>query len=229
MYVEQPKGYIQQDDPQKVYKLKKALYGLKQAPQAWISRIEAHFFNEGFERCHSEHTLFTKKGREGKILIVSLYVDDLIFTGNDELMFLEFKNSMVREFDMMDLGKMKYFLGFEVLQGLDGIHISQRKYALEVLKRFGMEDCNSVHNPIIPGFKILKDERGVQVDETYFKQVVGSLIYLTATRLDLMFTVSLVSRYMGKPTELHLRVVKRALRYLKGTISYGIFYKKGGS
>ena len=229
VYVEQPKGYIQQDDPQKVYKLKKALYGLKQAPRAWFSRIEAHFFNEGFERCHSEHTLFTKTGREGKILIVSLYVDDLIFTGNDELMFLEFKNSMVREFDMTDLGKMKYFLGVEVLQGPNGIHISQRKYALEVLKKFGIEDCNLVHNPIIPSFKILKDERGVQVDETYFKQVVGSLIYLTATRPDLMFTVSLVSRYMGKPTELHLQAVKRALRYLKGTISYGIFYKKGGS
>ena len=227
--MEQPKGYIQQDDPQKVYKLKKALYGLKQAPRAWFSRIEAHFFNEGFERCHSEHTLFTKTGREGKILIVSLYVDDLIFTGNDELMFLEFKKSMVREFDMTDLGKMKYFLGVEVLQGPDGIHISQRKYALEVLKRFGMEDCNSVHNPIIRGFKILKDEKGVQVDETYFKQIVGSLIYLTATRPDLMFTVSLISRYMGKPTELHLQAVKRALRYLKGTINFGIFYKKGGS
>ena len=148
--------------------------------------------------------MFTKTGREGKILIVSLYVDDLIFTGNDELMFLEFKNSMVREFDMTDLGKMKYFLRVEVLQGLDEIHINQRKYALEVLKRFGMEDCNLVYNPIIPGFKILKDKRGVQVDEMYFKKIIGSLIYLTATRPDLMFTVSLVSRYMRKPTELHL-------------------------
>ena len=115
VYVEQPKGYIQQDDPQKVYKFKKTLYGLKQAPRAWFSHIEAHFFNEGFERCYSEHTLFTKTDREGKILIVSLYVDDLIFTGNDELMFLEFKKSMVREFDMTDLRKMKNFLGIEVL------------------------------------------------------------------------------------------------------------------
>ena len=86
---------------------------------------------------------------------------------------------------------------------------------MEVLKRFGIEDCNSVYNPIILGFKFLKDEREVQVDETYFKQIMGSLIYLTATRPNLMFTVSLVSRYMGKPTELHLQAVKRALRYLK--------------
>lgn len=205
VYVEQPKGYVQKDDPQKVYKLKKALYGLKQAPRTWFSRIEAHFMSEGFERCHNEYSLFTKTSREGKILFVSLYVDDLIFTGNDELMFLEFKNSMVREFDMTDLGGMRYFLGVEVLQRSDGIYISQRKYALEVLKRFGMEGCNSVHNPIVPGFKLFKDENGVKVDETYFSQVVESLMYLTATRPDLMFVVSLISRYIGQPTELYLQ------------------------
>lgn len=124
VYVEQPKGYVQKDDFQKVYKLKKALYGLKQAPRAWFSCVEAHFMNEGSEKCHNKHTLFTKTSREGKILIVILYVDDLKFTGNDELMFLEFKNSMVREFDMTDLGKMRYFLGVEVQQESNGIHIS---------------------------------------------------------------------------------------------------------
>ena len=98
-----------------MYKLKKALYGLKQAPRAWFSRIEAHFVNEGFERCHSEHTLFVKRSKEGKILILSLYVDDPIFTRNDESMFYEFKSSMMHEFDMSDLGKMRYFLGVEVL------------------------------------------------------------------------------------------------------------------
>lgn len=77
-------------------------------------------------------------------------------------MFLEFKNSMVREFDMTDLGKMRYFLGVDVQQGSNGIHISQREYALEILKRFGMKKCNSVHNPVVPGFKIFKDENGVR-------------------------------------------------------------------
>lgn len=112
--------------------------------------------NKGFEKCHNEHTLFTKTNRECKILIVSLYVDDLIFTGNDELMFIEFKNSIVREFDMIDLGKMRYFLGVEVQPGSNGIHISQRKYALEILKRFRIKACNSVHNPVVLGFKILR-------------------------------------------------------------------------
>ena len=100
------------------------MYGLKQALRAWFSRIEAHFLKEGFDRCHSEQTLFIKTNKEGKILIVSLYVDDLIFTGNNEAMFEEFKNSMMSEFDMIDLGKMRYFPGIEVLQRSDGIFIS---------------------------------------------------------------------------------------------------------
>lgn len=133
-----------------VDKLHKALYGLRQATRACFSRIEAHFIGEGFQRCDSEQTLFTKRSREGKIIIIS--VDDLIFTGNDEVMMSEFKSSMLREFDMSDSGKMRFFLGIEVLQKSDGIYIHQRRYALEVLRRFGMMESNSVGSPIVPGF-----------------------------------------------------------------------------
>lgn len=229
VYVEQPQGYEKKGNEHLVYKLHKALYGLKQAPRAWFSRIEAHFIGEGFQRCQSEQTLFMKRSREGKIIVVSVYVDDLIFTGDDEVMLSEFKNSMMREFDMTDLGRMRFFLGIEVLQESDGIYICQRKYALEVLKKFGMMESNSVGSPIVPGFKVSKDEAGVTVDETNYKQLVGSLMYLTATRPDMMFVISLISRYMEKPTELHLQEAKRALRYLRGTVNYGIFYKKGGN
>lgn len=228
VFVEQPQGYEKKGEEHKVYKLRKALYGLKQAPRAWYSRIEAYFIKEGFERCQCEHTLFIKSEEGGKMLIVSLYVDDLIFTGNDEDMFAKFKASMEMEFDMTDLGKMKYFLGVEVVQNSDGIYISQRKYAQEVLERFGMERSNSVKNPIVPGFKLMRDEGGVRVDATQYKQMVGSLMYLTATRPDLMYVMILVSRYMERPTELHMQAMKRILRYVKGTTDLGIFYKKGG-
>lgn len=144
-------------------------------------------------------------------------------------MITAFKNSMMKKFDMSDLGKMRFFLGIEVLQKPEGIYICQRKYALDVLKRFGMENSNAVCNPIVPGSKMHKDENGVTVDETLYKQIVGSLMYLTATRSDMLFVVSLISRYMAKPTELHMQAAKRALRYLKGTVSLGIFYKKGGT
>jgi hypothetical protein len=136
---------------------------------------------------------------------------------------------MMTEFDMTDLGRMIFFLGIEVLQRTDGIFISQCKYAQELLQRFKMNQCNSVHNPAVPGFKLTKDEEGITVDNTFYKQIVGSLMYLTATRPDLMFIVSLISRYMERPTKSHLQAAKRVLRYVKGTTSFGIFYKKGGS
>lgn len=119
-------------------------------------------------------------------------------------MMRRFKQSMQREFDMTDLGKIKYLLRIEVLQTSQRIHISQGKYALEVLRRFNMEDCNAVHNPMVPGSNLDMDVGGEQVDETFYKHIIGSLMYITTTRLDLQFAVSLLSRYMSEPTQLHL-------------------------
>lgn len=184
---------------------------------------------KGFERCSCEYTLFTKSNEGGKILIVSLYVDDLIYTGNDRNMCAEFKSSMMSEFDMSDLGRMRYFLGIEVVQSSRGIFICQRRYACEVLARFGMENSNAVKNPIVPGIKLSKNEEEARVDSTMFKQVVGSLMHLTSTRPDLMYGVSLISRFMSCPTISHWLVAKRLLRYLKGTTELDIFYKKGRS
>lgn len=145
------------------------------------------------------------------------------------VMIEEFKQSMMREFEMSDLGRMKYFLGIEVLQLSDGIFIGQQKYAMDVLRRFGMEESNEVLNPIVPGFKISRDENGIEVDAIFYKQIVGSLMYLTTTRPDLMYSVSLISIYMTQPTELHLMAAKRVLRYVKGTLNFGVFYKKEGN
>lgn len=226
VYVEQPRGYEVEGSEDKVYKLHKALYGLKQAPRAWFSRIESYFVGKGFEKCPNEQTLFIKQSKEGKLLIVSLYVDDLIYTGDDEGMMSDFKASMMQAFDMTDLGMMKFFLVIEVMQQASGIFICQKKYATEVLRRFGMLVSRVVGSPIVPGSRLSKDEHGVVVDESFYKQVMGSLMYLTATRPDLMYSVSLVSRFMSKPTELHLQATKRILRYLKGTVDYGIMYKR---
>ncbi|GAU29997.1 hypothetical protein TSUD_160820 [Trifolium subterraneum] len=225
VYIAQPLGY-QKGSIDKVYKLKKALYGLKQAPRAWYSKIESYFNQEKFQKCPHEHTLFIKHV-EDKILIVSLYVDDLIYTGNDSKLFEDFKHSMQGKFAMTDLGKMRYFLGVEVTQSEHGIMISQQKYAKEILARFGMEACNSVGSPIVPGNKLTKDENGKLVDATKYKQMVGCLMYLLATRPDLAYSVCLIARYMDKPTEIHSAAAKRILRYLKGSISLGVLYKRG--
>ncbi|KAJ9551903.1 hypothetical protein OSB04_015948, partial [Centaurea solstitialis] len=198
----------------------------KQAPRAWYSRIEGYFIAKGFRKCPYEPTLFVKLFDEGCMLIVSVYVDDLIVTGTKESLIEEFKTSMKEEFDMTDLGDMCYFLGVEVIQRETGIYISQRKFAREILTRFNMEQCNPVKNPIVPGIKVLKDYGSAAVDPHLYKQMVGCLMYLAATRPDLMFVISLISRYMERPTEQHMGMIKRVL---KGTINLGIFYKRNGS
>lgn len=115
----------------------------------------------------------------------------------------EFKHSMMLHFDMSDLGQMRHFLGIEVKQCTNGIFICQRRYAQEVLSRFGMQNSNAVKNPMVPGTRLSKDKGRMSVDETLFKQLVGSLMYLIVTRPDLMYIVSSISRFMTNPTTAH--------------------------
>jgi hypothetical protein len=136
---------------------------------------------------------------------------------------------MKSKFEMTDLGKMRYFLGVEVLQSSKGIHLCQKKYAKDVLDRFGMKECNLVKNPIVPGSKLTTKGGGKKVNATQFKQLVGSLMYLMATRPDLMYSVCLISRYMADPIEEHLLAAKRVLRYLKGTLELSVFYAREGA
>ena len=136
----------------------------------------------------------------------------------------EFKKTMAQEFEMTDIGLMTYYLGIEVKQTKEGIFISQEGYAKEILKRFGMENCKPIGTPIEYGAKLSKHDKGEAVDGTMFKSLVGSLRYLTCTRSDIVFAVGICSRFMEAPTTSHLKVAKRILRYIKGTIDYGMFY-----
>ncbi|XP_057955843.1 secreted RxLR effector protein 161-like [Malania oleifera] len=142
-------------------------------------------------------------------------------------MFESFKKSMMVEFEMSNLGMMHYFLGIEVLSSSTSILISQKKYVGEILDRFQMKDCNPVNTQSEFGLKLNKDDGGKKVNSTLYKQIVGSLMYLTITRHDIMHTVSIISRYMECPTEIHLLAAKRILRYLQGTKEFGLFFKKG--
>jgi hypothetical protein len=128
---------------------------------------------------------------------------------------------------MTDLGKMRHFLGVEVIQNSQGIFMCQHRYAKEILERFGMENSNAVCSPMVTGTKLSKHDTGNKVDPTQFKQIIGSLMYLTATRPDLMFAVNMIARFMEHPVESHMMAAKRILRYIKGTLELGILYKKG--
>ncbi|KAH9768833.1 hypothetical protein KPL71_011754 [Citrus sinensis] len=207
----------------KVLRLKKALYGLKQAPRAWNSRIDKYFQEKGFTKCPYEHALYVKE-KDGDILIVCLYVDDLIFTGSNPSLFEEFKRVMIKEFEMTDIGLMAYFLGIEVKQKEEGIFISQESYANEILKRFKMNDCKPISTPVECGVKLSKHDEGEDIDPTFFKSLVGSVRYLTCTRPDILYAVGLVSRYMENPKTTHFKAAKIILRYIKGTINFGLLY-----
>ena len=123
---------------------------------------------------------------------------------------------------MTDLGVMKYFLGMEVLQSSDGIFICQ--FILDILNRFKMQDCKPVSTPISTGLNLGKDEDSKKVDDSMYRSLIGNLLYLTASRPDILFVVSLLSRSMHSPRETHLTDGKRVLRYIKGTSKFGIFF-----
>nr|XP_048332840.1 uncharacterized mitochondrial protein AtMg00810-like [Ziziphus jujuba var. spinosa] len=135
--------------------------------------------------------------------------------GNDRDMFDDFKKCMMNEFEMTDLGLMRYFLGIEVVQSSVGVFISQKIYTLEILDRFNMKDWNSVSTPTELGLKLTRKGTSRMIDATLYKQIVGSLMYLTSTRPDIMYAVSLISRYMENPTQAPLLVAKRIFCYLK--------------
>eukprot|EP00253_Pinus_taeda_P024043 PITA_24043 len=185
VYVVQPPDYEIEGQEDKVYRLKKALYGLKQAPRAWYSRIYAHLLDNGFEKCDGEPTLYIKES-EGKILIVILYVDDLIFIGSDDFLIADFKQVMKSEFEITDLGLLRYFFGIKVKQIENDIFISQAKYVAEILERFKMHNSKSAPTQTVIRLKLSKEDCSNNVNPTLYKSMIGSLMYLTTTRLDII-------------------------------------------
>nr|GEW46514.1 hypothetical protein [Tanacetum cinerariifolium] len=225
VYVSQPKGFVDPDHLTHVYHLKKALYGLKQAPRSWYDTLSRFLLDNNFTKGVVDPTLFTRK--TGKhILLVQIYVDDIIFASIDPTDCDMFFNEMSLKFQMSIMGQMSFFLGLQVSQSSEGIFINQSKFALEILKKFRMDSCNSIETPMVDRLKLDEDPSGIPVDQTCFHSMVGSIMYLTASRPDLIFGVCMCARYQAKPTKNHLEALKWVFRYLKGTINWGLWYSK---
>ncbi|GJX97146.1 retrovirus-related pol polyprotein from transposon TNT 1-94 [Tanacetum coccineum] len=225
VYVSQPEGFVNQDNPSHVYKLKKALYCLKQAPRAWYNMLSSFLISQQFSKGAVDPTLFTRQAGND-LLLVQTYVDDIIFASTNTAMFNEFANHMTTKFKMSMMGKMSFFLGLQISQSPRGIFINQSKYAYEIVKKYGMLTSDSVDTPMIEKSKLDEDLQGIAINATLYHGMIRSLMYLTSSRPDLIYVVCLCARYQEKPTKKHLNAIKRIFRYLKGTINMGLWYSK---
>lgn len=173
-----------------------------------------------------DHTMFIKHSECGKVSILIVYVDDIILTGDDLSEMNRLKASLASEFEIKNLGSLKYFLGMEVARSKEGIVISQRKYVLDLLKETGMSGCKPVDTPIDPNKKLGDGEQGESVDIGQYQRLVGKLIFLSHTRPDIAFAVSLVSQFMHAPHKEHLEAAYQILRYLKNSPGKGLLFKR---
>nr|GEU75624.1 retrovirus-related Pol polyprotein from transposon TNT 1-94 [Tanacetum cinerariifolium] len=213
VYVSQPKGFVDQDNPSHVYKLKKALYGLKQAPRAWYDILSSFLISQHFSKGSLDPTLFTwKAGNE--LLLVQIYVDDIIFASTNISMCNEFANQMTTKFKMSMMGQMSFFLGLQISQSLRGIFINQSKYAFEIVKKYGLLTTDSVDTHLVEKSQLDEDLQGKQVDATLYHVMVGSLMCLTSSRPDLIYAVYLCARYQAKPTKKQLQATTWGVRTL---------------
>jgi hypothetical protein len=207
-----------------VCRLHKALYGLKHAPRAWHDKIAESLVTIGFRMSDADHSLYVRKSDEG-IVVITIYVDDLIVGGDNEKEVEHVKRLLKQKFDMKDLGELKFFLGIEVIRMAEGIWLSQRQYALDMLSKYGMGGCKPIFVPLNQNGKLNADAGEVLEDATMYKKIVGSLIYMTITRPDLNYIVGLESQFMQVLRKPHLDGVRHTLRYVNATADYGLFYE----
>ena len=218
--MEQPPGFSDYLKPTYVCCLHRALHGLKQAPRAWFYCFSSFLLQLGFSCSLADLSLFIYHSSHHTILLI-VYVDDIIVTSNHPSHMESLISRLSSEFSMKHLGPLHYFLGIQVLSHGHGFFLSQQKYACEILSKASMIDCKPIGTPFAQKHH-LKLEGGPLVDATNYRSIVGALQYLTLTRPDLTHAVNLVCQFMHQPGMSHFQAVKCILRYLQGTLDYGI-------
>jgi hypothetical protein len=203
-------GFEDDRYPDHVYKLSKALYGLKQAPRAWYECLRDFLIANAFKVGKADPTLFTKTC-DGGLFVCQIYVDDIIFGSTNQKSCEEFSRVMMQKFEMSMMCELTYFLGFQVKQLKDGTFISQTKYTQDLLKRFGMKDAKPAKTPMGTDGHVDLNKGGKSIDQKAYRSMIGSLLYLCASRLNIMLSVCMCARYQSDPKECHLVTVKRIL------------------
>ncbi|GKA77493.1 retrovirus-related pol polyprotein from transposon TNT 1-94 [Tanacetum coccineum] len=225
MYVCQPECFFDADHPSHVYKLKKAPYGLKQASRAWYDELSKFLLQNHFFKGIIDPTLFIRRF-DDDITVVQVYVDNIIFGSTNPRYTQLFSDLMKSRFEMLMMGEMMFFLSLQVNQLHCGIFINQSNYMLEILKKYGMKTCDPVRTPMKIKDKLDLDKNGTLVDATKYRSMIGALMYFTSSRPDIIHATCLCARYQAKPTEKHLKEVKRIFRYNRRTVNMGLWYTK---
>jgi hypothetical protein len=228
VYVEQPPGFEDPQLPNHVYKLHKALYGLKQAPRAWYECLRELLLKKGFEIGKADPTLFTRK-QGNDLFLCQIYVDDIIFGSTNQIWVEEFSRIMTKRFEMSMMCELKFFLGFQIKQLKDGTFISQTKYTNDMVKKFDMNNAKPIKTPMPSNGHLDLNEEGKSIDQKVYRSMIGSLLYLCASRPDIMLSVCMCARFQANPKECHLMAVKRIFRYLVHTPNLGLWYPKGST
>ncbi|GJX85385.1 retrovirus-related pol polyprotein from transposon TNT 1-94 [Tanacetum coccineum] len=222
VFVSQSDGFVDPDHPGRVYRLRKALYGLKQTQRAWYYKLSKFLILKGFTKDTIDPTLFTIRYKDD-ILLMQVYVDDIIFGSTNPKLF---EKLMHGKFEMFMMGELKFLLGLQIHQSLRGIFINQAKYAFDILKKHGVEKYDGIRTPMSTKPKLDADLSGIPVDQMKYYSMIGSLMYLTYSRPDLVQATCFLARYQARPTKKHLNEVKIIFQYLKKTIHMGPWYPK---
>jgi hypothetical protein len=194
VYAEQPPGFEDSEYPNYVYKLSKALYGLKQAPRAWYECLRDFLITNGFKVGKTDPTLFAKTIAEA-LFICQIYVDDIIFGSTNKSSCEEFSRIMIQKFEMSMMGELKYFLEFQIKQLQEDTFISQTKYIQDILKKFGMKNAKPIKTPMGTNGHLNLDMGGKFVDQKVYRSMIDSLLYLCASRPDIMLSICMCARF----------------------------------
>ncbi|KAF5459135.1 hypothetical protein F2P56_023115 [Juglans regia] len=228
VYMQLPPEYSSSIDPS-VYKLKKSLYGLKQASRQWLSKLSSSLLQFGFTQGKSDSSLFIRKTLRSFMALL-IYVDDVIIASDNLIDVATMKKYLHDTFTIKDLGELKYFLGIEEARSSKGITPCQRKYALDILQDNGFSGCKPAAFPIKSTLKLSANYSFPPLSNpASYRRLVGCLLYLTITRLDLAYSVQALSQFMANPSNIHLQATERVLRYIKATLGQGLFLSVASS
>ena len=226
VYMLQPQGFVRPGTEHLVCKLHKSLYGLKQSPRAWYARLHTALLTWHLIQANADPNLyFAHIGANTIALLV--YVDDILITGSCINLINQLEGHLHANFQTKDLGPIQRYLGVQFEHNSFALRMHQTEYAINILQQFGMQDCATSSTPLPEGTILSKDSATPPVDATFYRMLVGKLLFLTKTRPDIAHAVSVVSRYMQNPQEAHLQAAKHILHYIRRFPDLGLFFKQG--